>query len=187
MSKVYLKTSCMAAGKTALACICSYQYRQQGVNVLCIKPSQSTKMYGLFRSRINELKTQCINISSDMDLLWIKDSNCKVVIVDECQFLTSKQVDQIFELSLKYDIHFICYGLLTDFKTNMFEGTKRLIELGAKIEQIKHLDGNNERTIINARVDELGNVLVDGPIIDKRKEKYVAMSLREYWTKLGVI
>lgn len=187
LAKVYLKCSTMAAGKTALACMTAYQYEEQGVKVLCCKPSLSPYVYGKFKSRVKQLERQCFNISRDMDLSWIRHQDCNIVIVDECQFLTQLQVEQIFRLSLKHGITFICYGLITDFQTNLFEGSKRFIELGAIIEQIKHIGPNNERTVINAKVDNSGNILLTGEVIDKKKEQYVSMTLREYWTKLGVI
>jgi thymidine kinase len=85
------------------------------------------------------------------------------IFVDEAQFLTEEQVDQLSDVVDYLGINVMCYGLRTDFKSKLFPGSKRLFELADTIEEIKSTCECGNKTIINARVDKDGNVLKNGP------------------------
>ena len=85
------------------------------------------------------------------------------IFVDEAQFLTEEQVDQLSDVVDYLGINVMCYGLRTDFKSRLFPGSKRLFELADTIEEIKSTCECGNKTIINARVDKDGNVLKNGP------------------------
>lgn len=203
MAKVYFKYSCMGAGKTALACITAFNYQEQGLKPLCISSALDTRfgeakedMYGF---RVGKWESRIEGLSREVFLLpegEMLTNFCEdfidnygyefgVIIVDEAQFLSAEQVEDLFRVALYWDIPVICYGLLTTFKTTLFEGSKRLIELGAKLEHIKSVGTDGESTVINGKFIK-GKLVTDGDVIDiGGDEKYKAMTLRDYWAELN--
>ena len=105
-----------------------------------------------------------------------------IIICDECQFLTAKQVDQLNNLVQYADTTVFCYGLRTDFKTHLFAGSKRLMEVANKIIEIKsvcHLCGH--QSIVNARFDKDGKLITKGEQIDiGGNEKYTPLCYKCY-------
>ena len=90
-----------------------------------------------------------------------------MIIVDECQFATEAQIEQLKELSLKVPV--LCYGLLTDFRTRLFEGSKRLIELADKLEELKSVCKCGRKASVNARfVDGKLNTVGDVVAIENQ-------------------
>lgn len=199
MSSVYFKFACMGAGKTALACINAFNYEEQGLTPLCISSSLDTRFgdaredeYGLKRgmweSRIKDLSRDIFLLPSDESVIKFITKVSRlykikpdVIMIDEAQFLTANQVEELFRVAIYWDIPVICYGLLTTFKTTLFEGSKRLIELGAKLEPIKSVGTDGKKTVINAKFVN-GNIVTEGADIDiGGDEKYRAITLKEYW------
>ena len=109
----------------------------------------------------------------------------KYVYVDEAQFLSEIEVEALLTFSLKYDIIIECYGLLTDFKSRLFEGSKRLIELADKIEHIAAYSRNGEIAKQNARVIDDKIIHSGEQILLGKEEVYRAVSNREYWGNLN--
>ena len=109
----------------------------------------------------------------------------KYIYVDEAQFLSEIEVEALLTFSLKYDIIIECYGLLTDFKSRLFEGSKRLIELADKIEHIAAYSRNGEIAKQNARVIDDKIIHSGEQILLGREEVYRAVSNREYWRNLN--
>lgn len=108
----------------------------------------------------------------------------KWVLVDEAQFLTKEQVDQLAALVDKFGISVMCYGLRTDFKTQLFEGSKRLFEIADTIEEIKSSCECDNKCIFNARIDKHGNVVVDGEQIEiGGDDRYISMCRKCYHEK----
>lgn len=108
----------------------------------------------------------------------------KWVLVDEAQFLTKEQVDQLGAVVDKFGVNVMCYGLRTDFKTNLFEGSKRLFEIADTIEEIKSSCECDNKCIFNARVDKNGDVVVDGEQIEiGGDDRYVSMCRKCYMEK----
>lgn len=108
----------------------------------------------------------------------------KWVMVDEAQFLTEEQVNQLAAITDKFNVNILCYGLRTDFKTKMFEGSKRLFEIADNIEEIKSSCSCDKKTMFNARVDKNGNVVVDGEQIEiGGDDRYVSMCRKCYFEK----
>jgi thymidine kinase len=116
-------------------------------------------------------------IEDDMDLYKAIKAYCEVlegqgerlkwVLIDECQFLTEDQVDQLSDVVDYLGVNVICYGLRTDFKSRLFEGSRRLFEIADKIEEIKSTCSCGERkTSINARFDIDGELVVEGPQVE---------------------
>ncbi len=199
MASVYFKTACMGAGKTALACINAFNYEEQGLTPLCLSSALDTRFgeaeedsfglkIGKWESRIEELSRDIFLLPTDTKVLLhvakiSRHYNIKpnVIMVDEAQFLREEQVEELFKIAIYFDIPVLCYGLLTTFKTTLFEGSKRLIELGAKLEPVKSIGTNGKKTVINAKFVN-GKIVTEGDDIDiGGDEKYKALSLKDYW------
>ena len=103
------------------------------------------------------------------------------ILIDEAQFLSREQVDQLARIVDDYGSNVICYGLRTDFQSNMFEGSKRLFEIADTIDEIKSTCTCGRKTIINARVDNNGMLVLDGNQVEiGGDDKYVALC-RSCW------
>lgn len=108
----------------------------------------------------------------------------KYVLVDEAQFLTEKQVDQLSDVVDYLDIDVICYGLKSDFKTKLFPGSKRLFEIADSLKEIESTCSCGEKNMFNARIDKDGNVVTKGKQVEVGGEdRYIAMCRKCYKEK----
>lgn len=157
MSKLYFKYGAMGCSKTASALMCKFNYEQQGFNVLLLKPVIDTRDIEngkiVVKSRIG-LSSECTTFTKEQSLkeLFLQKSEdvwYDVIIVDECQFCSAKQIESLKLLS-KY-VTVLCYGLLTDFRTMLFEGSKRLIELADSLQELKSVCECGKKANVNAR------------------------------------
>jgi thymidine kinase len=114
-------------------------------------------------------------ISEDTNLLEIPSEKRKVhcILVDEVQFLDPKHVDQLRMITYLWRVPVICYGLRTDFRTNLFPGSKRLLELADSIEEVKTTcQFCNKKAIFNLKHVN-GRADLEGPTVQLgAEEKY---------------
>ncbi len=186
MAKLYFKYGAMGCSKTAQALITKFNYEERGMTVLLLKPAVDTREAApVVRSRIG-LEAPAILAPSDMDLyqLYVNEYKDKdVIIVDECQFLTPEQVDQLGQIVLDFNIPVLCFGLRTDFLTHLFPGSRRLFEIAESITEIKSVCRCGNKATVNARFDDEGNVLYKGEqICIGGNDRYEAMC-RKCWQK----
>lgn len=185
MSKLYFKYGVMGSSKTAEALMCRFNYIQKGFNVLLLKPSVDNRFEDENEtpkvvSRIG-ISADCIKFDKDTDLniLHTKESlksKVDIIIVDECQFMTTKQVEQLRQIA--YNTNVLCYGLLTNFKTELFEGSKRLVELADSLQEVKSVCTCGRKASVNARFID-GKLATDGAeILIGAEESYQSMC---YW------
>ncbi len=168
MAKLYFKYGVMGSSKSAQALMCKFNYEERGFNVLLMKSDIDVRDLEedeiVVKSRIG-LSAKCETFSSKTNLFkFIKSknfltNNC-VVIVDEAQFLTKKQVEQLKEVSNYVPV--LCYGLLTNFKTELFEGSKRLVEISDSLQELKSICRCGKKANVNARFDSNGKLVTDG-------------------------
>lgn len=167
MSKLYFKYGAMGSSKTAQALMTRFNYIQKGFDVLLMKPSIDTrdKVDGkiVVKSRIG-IYADCKVFDPTTNLYdFVKEhgylGDKKVVLVDEAQFCTTEQIDQLHEVSTKVPV--ICYGLLTNFKTQLFEGSKRLVEVAESLGEIKSVCSCGRKATVNARFVD-GKLALDG-------------------------
>lgn len=181
MVKFY--TSTMKQGKSLIGISLAKQALHTGKTALVCKPKADTRDGNTLTSRLG-LSIQCEVFEE------VKDTfvNYDVVIIDEVQFLSIEDINNIFKIAITNpNIEFYCFGLLTDFNLQMFEGSKRLIELGAQLFEIPSLSPNK---IVNALLDEQGNVVRsdgDNVVIESEHSRYETMTLEEYWKQLGIL
>ncbi|MBR6321506.1 MAG: thymidine kinase [Lachnospiraceae bacterium] len=186
MAKLYFKYGSMGSSKTAQALITKFNYEERDMKVLLLKPAIDTReATPVVRSRIG-LESPCIMVAEDKDLyrLYLDEHrDINVIIVDECQFLTPDQVDQLGMISLEYDIPVLCFGLATDFLTHLFPGSRRLFEIAESVTEIKSVCRCGAKATVNARFDENGKVLFSGSqIMIGGNDRYEAMC-RKCWLK----
>ena len=132
MAKLYFKYGAMGSSKTAQALITKYNYEENDLNVWLIKPGTDTRDGAkILRSRIGlESPADVIAPGTDIYLLFqdTQEGKCDVIIVDECQFLTESQIDQLRALVNDYNIPVMCFGLRTDFQTRRLDTRARFPE-----------------------------------------------------------
>ena len=143
-------------------------------------------------SRIG-IKRECVSIEIDDDIYFLIEkciseaqmqmvASPQWVLVDESQFLTKEQVEQLAHIVDDFDINVMCYGLRTDFMTNMFEGSKRLMELADDLEEIKISCTCGRKAIINARINCDGKVITNGEqILIGGNDQYVPLCRKCYY------
>lgn len=184
MSKLYFRFGAMGCSKTAQALITKFNYEERGMKVLLMKPSTDNRDGAtILKSRIG-LTAEAVTVAPEVnvfDLYAEKYSTCNVVIVDECQFLTPTQVDELAQIVIDYDIPVLCFGLSTDFLTNLFPGSKRLFEIAQSISEIKSVCTCGSKATVNARFDDNGNVVYSGAqVVLGGNDRYMAMC-RKCW------
>ena len=184
MSKLYFRFGAMGCSKTAQALITKFNYEERGMKVLLMKPSTDNRDGAtILKSRIG-LTAEAVTVAPEVnvfDLYAKKYSDCNVVIVDECQFLTPTQVDELAQIVIDYDIPVLCFGLSTDFLTNLFPGSKRLFEIAQSISEIKSVCTCGSKATVNARFDDDGNIVYSGAqVVLGGNDRYMAMC-RKCW------
>ena len=187
MAKLYFKYGAMGCSKTAQALITKFNYEERGMKVLLIKPAIDTRDgVDLVKSRIG-LKAEAYAVDSNenlYDFYTKKHSDCNVVIVDECQFLTPEQVDQLGDIVIKLSVPVLCFGLATDFTTHLFPGSRRLFEIAEAISEIKSVCKCGAKATVNARFDDNGHVVYKGEqVVLGGNGRYTAMC-RKCWLKI---
>ena len=101
---------------------------------------------------------------------------CDVIIVDECQFLTEAQIDQLRTIVNDYSIPVMCFGLRTDFQTRLFPGSRRLMEVADTIQEIKTICDCGAKATVNARIDAQGHIITQGAqVVLGGNDSYIAM------------
>ena len=186
--KLYFKYGVMGCSKSAQALMTKFNYEQQGYNVLLLKPVLDTRdNHGgkqVVKSRIG-LESEAFAFSEKDNLIKVfkrhnKNKNIGVIIVDECQFCKTHHIDELKFLTKEVPV--LCYGLKTDFRTKLFEGSKRLLEIADSLTELKAICSCGRKATINARFSN-GKLVTTGKIIDiGGDEKYKAMCYDCYMT-----
>jgi thymidine kinase len=186
MAKLYFRYGTVGSAKTLNLLAVAHNYRQQGKKILLFKPDIDVR-FGKeqIRSRAGlEMVADCL-IQKDTSLLELDYSGISCVLVDEVQFLTAKHIEELREVTFIKDIPIICYGLRTDFRSRLFAGSLRILELADAIEEVKatcHFC--NRKSILNLR-HVGGRATLDGPVVDLgAEERYYPSCYRCYREQL---
>ena len=160
----------MASAKTLRLLSTAYNFEEKNVQIMVLKPALDTRDgEGIIRSRAG-LERKCVMVDKDMNLykaikayknvLAAQLETLKWVIIDECQFLTEDQVNQLSDVVDFLDVSVMCFGLRTDFKSQLFPGSKRLFELADNIEEIKSTcECGDRKASINISSDTDNNMM----------------------------
>ena len=184
MAKLYFKYGAMGSSKTAQALITKYNYEENDMKVWLIKPSADTRDgAAILRSRIG-LEATVEVIPPEVDIyarfLGSRVRSCDIIIVDECQFMTEKQIEELRSIVDEQSIPVICFGLRTDFLTRLFPGSRRLMELADCIEEIKTMCDCGSKATVNARISD-GYIVTEGAqVVLGGNDSYIAMCHRCY-------
>ena len=185
MAKLYFNYGAMGSSKTAQALITKYNYEENDLKVWLIKPSADTRDgEQVLRSRIGlEASVEVIPPETDIyaRYLGVRELNCDVIIVDECQFLTEAQIDQLRAIVDEHNIPVMCFGLRTDFQTRLFPGSRRLMEVADTIQEIKTICDCGAKATVNARIDGNGHIITQGAqVVLGGNDSYIAMCHKCY-------
>lgn len=174
MAKLYFRHGTVGSAKTLNLLAVAHNYRQQGKEVLLAKPALDDRFgKAHIKSRAGLEKSADILVDENTNLMNCNFEGIDCILVDEAQFMPPHIVDQLRDISLDQDIPVICYGLRTDFRKNLFPGSRRLMELADSIEEIKTTCAFcNKKAVYNLKHVN-GVATVEGPSVDLgADEKY---------------
>lgn len=184
MGKLIFYYGTMGSAKTANALITRYRYLQNGLAVWLIKSATDTRDDSdgktIIKSRIG-LSAESVAILANEDLFYVFTKHWgynkpDVIICDEAQFLSAAQIDQLRDMATFLHIDVLCFGLKTNFMTHSFEGSARLFELADELIKLDNICDCGQEALLNARLDQLGNVVTTGDnILIGGDERYKAM------------
>ena len=177
MAKLYFRYGAMGSSKTANAVMVQYNYQERGRKVLMLKPKLENRDGAtIVRSRCG-LEAQC-RFVEELEEISLDGIEC--VIVDESHFLTAEQVKQLVDIVDERDIPVICYGLRSDFRGELFEGSRELLRWADTIEEIKTICWCGRKATFNARVQN-GHIVREGEqIMMGGNSAYVSLC-RRHW------
>lgn len=157
MSKLYFRYGAMNSGKSTHLMQVAHNYEERGMKVILIKPATDKKGGDKLVSRlgverkVDILCLEKMNIYEEIQKWQEVKFKVNCILVDEVQFMTKEQVDQLFKIAVVLDIPVICYGLRTDFIMEGFEGSTRLLLLAHSIEEMKTICKCGRKAILNGR------------------------------------
>lgn len=171
MAKLIFNYSAMNSGKTMDLLRTAYNYEENGLSVIVIKPSVDTKGGDSIVTRVGLNRVVDFLIYPDCDIYSLLSDNLdgvRCIFVDEAQFLSCDHVNQLFRITKKLDVPVICYGLRTNFKSELFVGSSRLLAIADELNEFKSLCSCGNMARFNARrlngkyILDGDSVLIDG-------------------------
>ena len=169
MAKLYFRYGAMGCGKTIQLLQTAFNYEERGMKVCVIKPKIDTKNGTKLLTRIGPERETDLCFRKEVNLYEVISQafpkvNC--ILVDEAQFLTPKQADELMEITVKLDIPVIAYGLRLNFRQDDkgFEGATRLLQIAQDIEELKTICECGRKATVNTRMLD-GKIVTEGPDI----------------------
>jgi thymidine kinase len=187
MAKLYFYYSAMNAGKTTTLLQSAHNYHEQGMRTLILTPALDNRHgEGVVASRIG-LKADAVRFTGEEDLLALVQADIAAngplhcVLVDEAQFLSKAQVWQLSDVVDRLNVPVLAYGLRTDFRGELFEGSRYLLAWADNLDEIKTICHTGRKATMVVRVDEQGRALTHGPQVEiGGNERYVSVSRAEF-------
>lgn len=183
-TSIYFKYGSMNSGKSLELIKVAYNYKENNIDCLVLKPKLDTRAVGKVTSR-TKLEVSAIEIDecepkSVFEVL--KNNHSDIILVDEANFLSKEVVDCIIDYCYSHNVSTLMFfGLKVDFRGNLFEGSKRIIECADKIEESTSICWCGKKARQNARVVN-GKIIKDGPtiLVDDEKISVVYTPLCNY-------
>lgn len=189
VAKLYFRHGTVGSAKTLNLLAVAHNYRSQGKRVILVKPEMDTR-FGKeqIKSRAGLEMSADILVNEETNLLDLDLENVSCVLVDEAQFLPAGIIEQLRQITLLKHIPVICYGLRTDFRSHLFEGSRRLMELADSIEEVKATCHYcNRKSIMNLKHVN-GNATTEGPAVQLgAEESYFPVCFSCYSAQLKLI
>lgn len=179
MAKLYFFYGAMNSGKTTRILQSQFNYEESGMNAVIMKPLIDTKGNDKIVSRIGATKKVDYLIKADdnvFDLIINEYGNVDLILVDEAQFLSRKQVNQLMDIVVDMEIPVMCYGLRTDFRGVGFPGAKRLLEIAHELTEIKTICTCGKKAMFNVRLID-GRVQTTGESVAIDGEKNITYTV----------
>lgn len=172
MSKLYFRYGAMNSGKSTALLQAAYNYEERNQQVLLAKPAVDTKGESLIVSRLGVSRPVDFTVSPTDDILdafnveraRVKNQtgvDVSCLLVDEAQFLTESQVDDLLRIAILEGVPVLAYGIRTDFQTVAFPGSRRLLEVSHSLEELKTICRCGRKAVFNARTVD-GVYIFDG-------------------------
>ncbi len=191
MAKLYFYYSAMNAGKSTVLLQSSYNYQERGMRTLVFVPAIDTRSgLGRVRSRIGLEAPAEVLAPTDNLLNRVRHEHTiepiACVLIDEAQFLTRAQVEQLSDVADVLEIPVLCYGLRTDFQGQLFPGSGALLALADDLIELKTICHCGRKATMNLRLATDGRAVREGAQIEiGGNERYVAMCRRHYKSALA--
>ncbi|MBB4086473.1 thymidine kinase [Sphingomonas carotinifaciens] len=191
MAKLYFYYASMNAGKSTNLLQADFNYRERGMRTMLFTAAIDDRFaYGTITSRIGLSQTATpFHVTTDIERCVLDrhaEGAIACVFVDEAQFLTATQVDQLARLADVHNIPVLAYGLRTDFRAALFEGSARLLALADALIEIKSVCMCGRKATMNLRVDEDGRAIAEGRQTEiGGNERYVALCRRHFCEALA--
>lgn len=187
MAKLYFYYSAMNAGKTTTLLQSAYNYRERGMRTLILTPALDDRHgSGVVSSRIG-LQAPARGFAAAEDLFGLTEADVAVqgrldcLFVDEAQFLSRAQVWQLSDVVDRLGVPVLAYGLRTDFRGELFEGSRYLLAWADTLEEIKTICHSGRKATMVVRVDAQGRAITQGPQVEiGGNERYVSVSRAEF-------
>lgn len=180
--KMYFYYGAMGSSKTANALMTRFSWESKGKKVALIKPQTDTRDgVTTVKSRAG-LSANAIVLGANQKIsdVLFDISEYDNIIVDEVQFLTTAQIDELRYIADNEKAFIMCYGLKTDFKSELFEGSKRLLEVADKISEIVSMCPCGKKATMNARYSGIKIVYSGEQIAIGGNESYIALCHKCY-------
>ena len=193
-NKLYFVHGPMGSAKTLKLLTMAYNFEENGIPFMVLKPEIDTRDgEAVISSRVG-LQRECATVSPIDDIFAAVSaynnimlstlSKLEWILVDECQFLTEKQIDQLARIVDELEIDVMCFGLRADFESKVFPGSKRLFEIADTIEEVKCRCSCGRKAIVNARFDENKQIVTSGEQIMVGGNDIYKPLCRKCWNKL---
>ncbi len=165
MSKLYFRYGAMNCGKTTALLQVAYNYEEKGKNIIILKSSIDKKGDKNIVSRLGiERKVDYLILPDDSILKKVKLKNIDCILVDEVQFMSKDQIKELWIIAKIHNIPVICYGLKSNFKAELFEGSKHIIALADELEELYTICSCGKKARFNARIIN-GKYVTEGDVV----------------------
>lgn len=186
MAQLYFYYSSMNAGKSTALLQSAHNYLEQGMRVLLYTAAIDDRYgVGRIKSRIG-LEAEASIFSAESKLFdeiqaQINENKISCVLVDEAQFLRAEQVDMLADVVDQLNIPVLCYGIRTDFQSQLFEGSCRLLAIADKLTELKTVCSCGRKATMVLRLDSRGAPVFEGGQVQiGGNSKYVSKCRRHY-------
>ncbi len=191
MAKLYFTYAAMNAGKSTILLQSAFNYRERGMAVVLLTAAiDNRQSVGEIHSRIGlSERAHMFDEKTDIEALVLVehgDTEISCVFIDEAQFLSRDQVLQLASLVDRHSIPVMCYGLRTDFRGELFEGSQALLAIADILNELKSICHCGRKATMNLRIDDDGQAQRDGKTIEiGGNERYVPLCRKHFFERTG--